>query len=155
MSPDTDKEGHGDEHYFPEQEEKEQVKREKDANDADFQHKQQYEKFFYAMADAAPGGENGNGRKESGQQHEKQADAVDANVIVDRGTVNPRMQLFERVALDIDGHVLEQQQGERELGDGDCQGEASNPFVIVAAQQKEQQAANGWEENQNGKQARH
>src|ERR1700739_2858676 len=37
MAPDADQESHGDKHDFPKQEEEEQVQREKDADNTDFQ----------------------------------------------------------------------------------------------------------------------
>ena len=74
---------HRDQHHFPEQEEEEEVERKENADDADFQHQQHDEKFFHAVLDALPRRQNRNRRQKRRQNDQKQADAVDAEVIVD------------------------------------------------------------------------
>src|SRR5438445_340294 len=81
VSPDADEEVHRNEHHFPEQEEEEEVEREEDADDSDFQHQQQNEKFLYAMLDAAPGSQHGDGGEERSQDDQEEADAVQPKVI--------------------------------------------------------------------------
>jgi hypothetical protein len=58
VAPDADQQVHGDEHHFPEEEEKEKVEGEEDADDANFEKQDGDEEFLDALLDAAPRAEN-------------------------------------------------------------------------------------------------
>ena len=89
VAPDADEQGHRDEHHFPEQEEEEEIERDEDADDSDFEHQEHDEEFFDAMVDAVPRSQNGDRREERRQDDQEQADAVDAEVIVNRRNRDP------------------------------------------------------------------
>ncbi len=84
MAPDADEEGHRDKHDFPEEEEEEQIERKEHADDTNFEHQQHDKEFFYAVLDAVPGREDGDRRQERGENHQEDAEAVDAHMKVDR-----------------------------------------------------------------------
>src|SRR5438105_4609232 len=109
VAPDADEEDHGDEHDFPEEEEEEEIEREEDADDADFEHQQHDEKFLDAFVNAVPRGDDGDGGEESRQDDEKDAEAVDAEVIVD-GRRGDRVEIFiELVAGGAESNFAEAQ----------------------------------------------
>src|SRR5271156_7103100 len=135
MAPDTDEKGHGNQHHFPEQEKEEEVQREKNADDANFQHQQHNKKFFYAMVDAGPRGQHGNGRQEGGENHQEHAETVNAKVIVDGWGTDPRVEFRERISRGAHRNLREQQHGENKLDHGDEHRETTDPDMIVGAQQ--------------------
>ena len=110
MTPDADEEGHGDQHDFPEEEEEEEIEREEDADDADFEHQQHDEKFLDALVNAVPGRDDGDGGEESGQDDEEDAEAVDAEVIVDGRCGDPMEIFLELVAGEAEIHFAQEQQ---------------------------------------------
>ena len=110
MAPDTDEEGHGDEHDFPEEKKEEEVEREEDTNDADFEHQQHDEKFLDAFVNAVPGSDDGDGGEESRQDDEEDAEAVDAEVIVDGRRRDPMEIFLELVTGEAEIHFAQEQQ---------------------------------------------
>jgi len=152
VSPDADEEVHGDQHHFPEEEEEKEVEGEKDADDADFEHQQHDEKFLYAVLDAGPGGEDRDGGEEGGQDDQEEADAVKPEVIVDGRDVDPLAEFLELVAGYADLDFGNEKQGEKEFDGGDGHGQASNPNVIVGAEQKQREAGRCGEKDDDGEQ---
>src|SRR5580704_5759832 len=85
MAPNADEQVHRNQHYFPEEEEEEEVERKEDADDSDFQQQDGDEEFFDALLDALPRTEYGDYREKGRQDDQKDADAVDSQMIVDVG----------------------------------------------------------------------
>src|SRR5207245_8373570 len=139
--------GHRNEHDFPEQKEEEEVEREEDANDADFEEQKRHEEFFHAFLNAFPGSQNGDQSEEGGENDQEEADAIDADVVADRRARDPSEIFFELIALLVDRDFEEQHQRKRELGHGDGKGDFANPGMVVAAQQQQRQRAEGREED--------
>src|SRR5690348_4767834 len=152
VSPDADQEIHGDQHYFPEEKEEKEVEREEHADDANFEHQQHDEEFFYAMLDAVPGRQNGNGGEKRCENDEEEADAVQAEVVVDRRNVDPPGEFLELITADADLNSWDEEQREKKLDCRDSQREAANPDVIVGAQEKKRKAGGGREEDHDCKQ---
>ena len=151
VAPNADEERHGNQHQFPEKKEEEHIERKKNADDADFEHQQHDEKFFHAMLDAVPGSQNRNRRQEGGQQDEKHADAVHAEVVMDRRRRNPFGKLLELVPGRTNGHATQQEQREEEFRDGNNHGNRADELVVVAAEHYERGRADGGKENQHRK----
>src|ERR1700691_825414 len=153
MSPDTDQEGHGDQHDLPEQEEEEEVEGKEDADNADLEQQQHDEEFFYAVIDTLPGSKNRYGRQERGQDDEEETDAVHAQVVVDRRVGNPVVVFDQTVARYAYGHSRNEQKRKDEFDQGNCERQAANPDVILAAQEQQGEGAQRGEEDQNREQA--
>ena len=79
-APDADQEVHRDEREFPEDVEQEQVLRQEDADHAHFEQQEEDHEILDALLDRCPGGEDGDGGEEGGQQHQQDAQAVHAQV---------------------------------------------------------------------------
>ena len=77
-APDADQEVHRDEREFPEDVEQEQVLRQEDAHHAHFQQQEEEHEILDALFDRRPGGQDGDGGQEGGQQHQQDAQAVHA-----------------------------------------------------------------------------
>src|SRR4029077_6970815 len=150
VPPDSDQEVHGDEHGFPEKEEEKKIERNKDADHAGFEHQQADEEAAYALVDGFPGTEDSHGREEGGQQDEEQADAIDAEVIVNRRRGNPVMKFDELVVRGIHGKAANQLQRERKFKKRYGQGDAANPLMIVRAQHPERDGSREGLEGQDG-----
>ena len=136
VAPDADQEIHRDQHHFPEQEKQEQIERDEDADDAGFKHQQRDKEAFYALINRFPGRQDRNRRQQRGQQHQEQAEAVDAEVVMNRRLLDPFVKLFELIACGLGTEATQEQQGNCELGDRGDQRQAANPHVIVTAQQQ-------------------
>jgi hypothetical protein len=92
VAPDPDEEIHRDEHRVPEHVEEEEVERDEDADHRRIEDEDQDRELLDLLVDAFPRREQRDGRQECGEHDEQQADAVDADVIVDRQrgrNVNP------------------------------------------------------------------
>ena len=94
MSPDADEEIHRNQRQFPEDEEQEKVERDEDADHGGLDDQQRDEKSLHVFVDGLPGTENRQRREKSGEQHEEQADAVHADVVMD-GAADPGMHFHE------------------------------------------------------------
>src|SRR5256885_4337923 len=127
VSPDANEEGHGNEHDFPEKEKEKEVQGKKHADDADLEHQEHDEKFLDARLDAGPGGKHGDDGQEGSEDDQKEADAVESQVVVDGWNIDPLGELFELIAGDTDLHFGNEQQGKEELHEGDGEREAANP----------------------------
>ena len=88
VSPHADHEIHRDQRELPEDEEEEQIERDEDADHGRFDHQQRDEEALHVFVDRFPGAEDRERREERGEQDQKQADAVDAEVVVD-GLADP------------------------------------------------------------------
>src|ERR1700686_1641779 len=104
------------------------------------------------MLDTVPGGQNGDGGKERGENDKKEADPVQAEVIVDGRNVDPLSEFLKLVTSDANLHLRNEQQREEKFHSGDGKGQAANPNVIVGAQQKQRKAGHSGEEDHDGEQ---
>ena len=137
MSPDADQEIHRDQHHFPEQEEQEQVQRNEHADHSGFQNQQRDEKAFHALVNRFPGSEDRNRREQRGQQDQKQAEPVDAQVVVNRRLRNPGAKFIQLIAGCVRIKAANQQQRNGEFDDRGGHREAANPHMVVIAQEQE------------------
>ena len=152
VAPDANQEVHRDQHHFPEQKEQEQVERNKDADHSCFEHQQRNKKALRAPVDRFPGGQHRDGREERGEQDQKQADAVDAKVVVNRRLGNPGVKFLPLEAGRFHIESPQEQQGKTEFDGRGSHREAANPDVIVAAEQKKRERARSGQERQNREQ---
>jgi len=88
------------------------------------------------MLDAGPGGENGDGGEEGGQDDEEETDAVKPEMIVDGRDVDPLAEFLELVAGYADLNFRNEQERKKEFDGSDGHGQAANPDVIVGAEEK-------------------
>ena len=63
VAPDADQEVHGHQRHFPEHVEQEQVERDEDADQAEFEQDQKREEFLHAVIDMFPGDQHRDGRQ--------------------------------------------------------------------------------------------
>src|SRR5262249_24563498 len=117
VAPDADEQSHRNEHHFPEKKKEKEVEREEDADNADFQQQQRDEELFYTLLNTLPGREHGNRREERGEDDEKQADAIDANVVTNGWAGDPGVVFLQLITLLIDGDLEEQKQREYKFDD--------------------------------------
>src|SRR5579863_4980989 len=108
MTPDSNQEVHGDQHYFPEKEKLEEIEGDKYADNTAFEHQQTDEEAAHAVLDGFPGSQDGNGRQKRREQDEKQADAVDPEVIVYGRRRNPVVEFHKLVIRGVQYKAMEQ-----------------------------------------------
>ncbi len=89
VTPDADQEVHRHQHHFPEHIEEEEIPCGEDSDESKFEQEYEGEEFLGPVVNCLPGKQYGDRRQEGGQNHEPQAEAVDADVPVDFGTGNP------------------------------------------------------------------
>ncbi len=82
----------------------------------------------------------------------KEADSINAQVVIDRRLADPFGEFFEVISGGADRHLRNHQEREKKFGQGNDQRDNPDEFVIVAAQQQERQRSHGREEDQHGKQ---
>ena len=89
MPPHPDEEVHRDEHHLPEEIEEEQIERQEDADDAG-EHPQQLEvEEADPILNLGPRGDHRHDAQERGEQHEQQAEAVEAEMEPDAERIDP------------------------------------------------------------------
>ncbi len=153
VAPDADQKIHGDQHHFPENEEQKQVERNKNADHARLEDEQRNKKSLYAAAmDRIPRCADRDRREKCGEQNEKQADAIDAEVIVNRRLRDPVVQFFELVARGAGIESANQPERNRKLGKRNSEREALKPNVIFAAQQQQSERARGGQKHEQSEQ---
>src|SRR5262245_37960835 len=105
------------------------------------------------MIDAAPRRQDRDRRQEGRQDYQEHADAVDAEVIVNRRIRDPVVILDQRIAGLADRHFRNQEEREDEFNDRNRERQPTNPDVIVAAQEQERERAQSREEDQDREQS--
>ncbi len=83
---------------------------------------------------------------------EENADAVDAQVIVDRGRGKPLMENFQLVTASARRDGPDGKERQEEFHDANKQADAANPQMVFLAQQHNRKDANEREEKQDGEQ---
>ena len=94
-APHADHQVHGNQHRFPENEEQEEVERHEGAQHAGFEDQHEDHEFLHLGVDALPGAQQRNRRQQRRQHEQRQADAVDADVIGDAQPADPGRLLAE------------------------------------------------------------
>ncbi len=84
-----DQDGHGNERQLPEAVVDHQVERDEDAEHRGLLNEKERVEDLAAFLDRVPTGQHANGGEQSDEDNQPQAEAVDADVIGDGGTVNP------------------------------------------------------------------
>ncbi|MEZ5284323.1 MAG: hypothetical protein R2712_05840 [Vicinamibacterales bacterium] len=95
VAPDPDEEVHRDEQDVPEDVEEEEVERTEDADHGGLEDQHEDGELLHAALDALPGRQERNRRQEARQHDEHQAEAVDAQVVLDAEGRNPGVALDE------------------------------------------------------------
>ena len=99
------------------------------------------EEALHVFVDRLPGAENRDGREERGQEDEKQADAVDADVVVNEPGRSSRAFRASGIAAFADFEAAKQEQRNQKFGDRSREGDAANPVVVVRAQHEQRRNA--------------
>ena len=89
VAPDADQEVHRHQHDFPEHVEQEQIPGGENADQPEFQQQQKREELFDAVVDGVPRKQNRDRRQERGKNDQPQAQAIDADVIVNLRILDP------------------------------------------------------------------
>ena len=95
VAPDADEEIHRDEDDVPEDVEQEQIERQEHADHRRFQQQHENRELLHALVNAFPRRQQGDGREERREHHQHQADAVEAQVVVDAKRRNPGVAFDE------------------------------------------------------------
>ena len=152
VAPDADEEIHRNQHRVPEHVEQEQVEREEHAQHARFEQEHEDRELFDLALDVGPGRQQRERRQEAGEDDEHQADAVDAEVILDAERRDPRVAFDE---LEVGGAGREAGPQRERRGEGDERHPerdvADEPVlgsVAVADQQEQHRAQQRQKDNQ-------
>ena len=94
-APDPDEEVHRDQHHFPEHVEQEEVERHEDAEHSRLEQQQEDVVLLDALGDRLPGRQDGDEAEQRGHQDQQQADAVEAEVVLDADARDPLVALPE------------------------------------------------------------
>ena len=148
-APDADEEIHRDEHGLPEDIEQEEVQGDEDADHAGLEQQHEHGEFLDPVVDRAPGGEEGQRRQESGQEDEEQADAVDADVIIEAAP-EPESPLdeFERSRGPVE--TGQEHQGGEERQQRCPQGQGPDGLDRSALDEQEQDGSGQGQEGDDG-----
>ncbi len=143
-----DQDGHGDEREFPEAEVEHQVERDEDAEHGRLLDEEKGIEGFAAGLNRVPTGDDADRREQSDQNHEPEAERVDADVVENCWILNP-----ETVDLKLEtGPAGDEMRGQMESEDeGGERGDERDPvgkFGAVGQKSDEDSAGKGREQNQ-------
>ena len=124
VAPDPDEEVHRDEHRVPEHVEQEEIERDEDADHRGFEREDEDRELLDLLLHALPRREQRNRREEAGEHHQQQADAVDADVVVDAEGRDPRHPLDE---LEVGRRGVEARPDQQGHGKGHERGAERDP----------------------------
>ena len=115
VSPDADQEVHRDQHHFPEHVEQEQIDREQRAEQAGLEHQHEETELARTLLDiAAAGIEKRQSNQDSRQQDQKQANAVNTEMVGNAECGNPVVLLDELVVRQLRIELQQNIEAERE-----------------------------------------
>ena len=95
VAPDPDEEVHRDQHRVPEHVEQEQVDRDEHAEHRGLEREDEERERLHVLVHRFPRRQQRERRQEAGQDDQQQADAVDADVVLDAEVGHPRVPLVE------------------------------------------------------------
>ena len=145
-APDADHEVHRNQHRFPEHVEEEEIEADEDADHPRLEHEERHHELLHAVVDGVPGGRERDRCDERGEEHEQQADAVDADVIADTEPGNPAAVLHELIVrgATVEAEVERQREGERDERDRE-RAEAQRDLLPARHEEKDDGAGDGKE----------
>ena len=145
-APDADEEVHRDEHGLPEDIEEEEIQRDEDADHAGLEQEHEDGELLDPVADGPPGREQGQRRQERGQKDEEQADAVDADMIIEAASEpGGPLDEFGQARCPAEAEIQRQRQAESQERHG--QGHRPHELDRAAAEEDEK---DGSRERQKG-----
>src|SRR6185312_10118091 len=145
MPPDGDQEVHGNKHQFPEEEEKEQIERQKDADDAlQRQHQSEMEEG-HAFGDLAPGRDHRHDAEPEGKEDQQQAEAIQAEMKPDAELRDPRpIDLSKPCPVEGDRSAVmrrTQDQDQREIDRQTAERQPARQSTVAASAEPREQPA--------------
>ena len=152
VAPNPDQEIHRDESHFPEDVEQEQIQAQENAHHAGLQEQQENVEFAHPVGDTLPGCQHRERPDETGQDHEPQTDAVDAQVILDAEALDPRHALDELHAATRGHEPAQERQAEREVRQHAGQGQQPHGPGRAARQKQQRQRGEHRQEDDGGQQ---
>ena len=131
-APRADEEEHRDERRLEEEVEEQQVERDEDADHRRLQNEHRGEEGEAALLDGVPARQNRDGDEQRRQQHEPEAHAVHADVVVGADAPDPERLLLEaeRVGRPLADAARQEQQRDEE--GQDREGERDQAVVLRA-----------------------
>ena len=90
-----DEDGHGHQRQLPEAVVEHQVERDEDAEHRGLLDEEERVEDLAALIDGVPTGDDADGREQADENYEPEAEAVDADVVVDGGILDPGLVDFE------------------------------------------------------------
>ena len=140
-SPDADQEVHRQQHHFPEHVKQEEIESQKDTQHSRLENQKQDEVSLHLLGDT-PGGHHGQHRNEARQQHQRQADAVVSELVIDVPIRDPRLDAVRRRCLPVASagrlnsrivitEIPEQKDRQDERGDGDPEREYAHQLFVA------------------------
>jgi len=133
VAPDADQEIHGDQHDLPEYVKQDEVEGHQGSHHTGFEKEKGDHELLDPFLDGTEGTQNAKNGEKGGEEHQEEANPIDAEMIADPVILNPGMQLLE---LHLMGCVIEEKkQGQREeklnQGDDQCQRSQSRGVFFV------------------------
>ncbi len=152
-APHTDDEEHRDQAAFEEQVEQGQIKRRKGADHQGLQHQKRDHVLLDAPLDRLPAREDAQRHQRRGEDHERQGDAIDPDVVAD-GAGEPRLPFDE---LELRGAGVEAPHQDQRDREGDQRRPHRHPTGVagdgrvLAAHRHDEQRAEQRQEHGDGK----
>ena len=125
-----DEDGHGDQRQLPEAVVEHQVERDEDAEHGGLLDEEEDKKDLTAGLDRVPAGKHADGGEQAGEDHEPEAEAIDANVVEDGRAFDPGLVDDELEA--VPRQIVVEGQMEREA-EGYERGEQGKPVGQLGA----------------------
>ena len=140
-APDADQEIHRDQHDLPEHVEQEQVNGHEGAQHAGLQEQEKELILLDPVPHITPAGQQHQRGQKAGQQHQKQADAVHPDVVLDAEILNPGVALDKlevgRLAVETGQHAQRHDKGQQRRG----QPRIANPGLLLLGHKEQVQGA--------------
>ena len=124
-----DEDGHGNERELPEAVVEHEVERDKDADHSGLLDEEERVEDFAAGLDGLPAGDDADGCEQANENDEPEAEAVDADVVEDRGAFDPGNVLLKLesglAGNEVRGQMEREQEGDERRDEGDPVGQLS------------------------------
>ena len=155
VSPDPNQEIHRDEHRVPEHVEQEKVERDEHADHRRLEREHEHRECLHTAVDRLPRGQQRERGQESRQHDQEQADAVDADEVVDAERRDPGVALHELKIRRRGVEPRPQQQRARKHGERHHERHALNERFALAPDQSDGRRAGERNEHERGQQRKH
>ncbi len=146
-TPDADDEVHRHQDDLPEDVEQEQVQGQEHAQHAHLEREEGDHVFLDARLDGPEGRQDADPGEQRGEDHQQQADAVHAHLVVDAEERDPGHLLLELEPRVIDVEAQDRDERQHERDQGGAQGDRLHGPDVVAGYERQDEGAHEWRED--------